>query len=159
MLAYEKRKQLFLLIFTSFVNTVMVIPKVFVFSAACKLKLNESKSAVADCDEVRANFIFISFFFKVFFYFFFLISKEPVMGYCFENPGQFVAFCLADSCRQILWITYEYSSVIRQKGEFQSRCYQKAKDAKFRKNEHFLPSDTFLDSPFCLMTDVLYFSF
>ena len=81
------------------------------------------------------------------------------MGYCFENPGQFVAFCLVDSCRQILWITYEYSSVIRQKGEFQSRCYQKAKDAKFRKNEHFLPSDTFLDSPFCLMTDVLYFSF
>ena len=47
----------------------MVIPKVFVFSAACKLKLNESKSAVADCDEVRANFIFISFFFKVFFFF------------------------------------------------------------------------------------------
>ena len=81
------------------------------------------------------------------------------MGYCFENPGQFVTFCLVDSCRQILWITYEYSSVIRQKGEFQSRCYQKAKDAKFRKNEHFLPPDTFLDSPFCLMTDVLYFSF
>ena len=71
----------------------MIVPKFFVFSAACKLKLNESKSAVADCDEVRENFVCLAFFyfFKVC-YFYFLINKEPIMSYCFENHVSFLRF-------------------------------------------------------------------
>ena len=35
------------------------------------------------------------------------------------------------------------SSVTRQKGESQNRCFKKTKQAKFSKNEHLLPSDTY----------------
>ena len=34
------------------------------------------------------------------------------------------------------------SSLIRQECESQNRCYKKKKQAKFPKNEHFLPPDT-----------------
>ena len=73
----------------------MVISKVFISSAACKLKLNESKSAVADCGEVRANLVFLAFFFFVnVCYLYCLTSKEPVMGYYFENQYQIAEFYL-----------------------------------------------------------------
>ena len=35
------------------------------------------------------------------------------------------------------------SSVTRQKGESQNRCFKKTKQAKFSKNEHLLPPDTY----------------